>query len=222
MADLQLYDKLLQFPLFLGMSRNDLMQTVAHTRFDFLKLGSKKRIVKAGEVCHHLFLLTDGSIKAETASPDGGYRMEEYIQAPFILQPERIVGVSQRFTTTFTTLSECHLIAINKKEVVALTERILVFRLNLLGLFATRAQKLTDKEWDTPPSSLRERITQFLRNHCVHPEGNKRLFILMQRLALELNDSRLNVSRALNEMQEEGYLTLSRGCITVRDMAALR
>ena len=34
---LQIYDQLLQFPLFLGMSRDDLSQVAAHTKFDFVK-----------------------------------------------------------------------------------------------------------------------------------------------------------------------------------------
>jgi hypothetical protein len=31
---LQLYDQLLQFPLFQGMSRDDLSQVAGHTKFD--------------------------------------------------------------------------------------------------------------------------------------------------------------------------------------------
>ena len=37
----------------------------------------------------------------------------------------------------------------------------------------------------------------------------------MRQLANEINDSRLDVSKTLNEMEEEGLLILSRGKITV-------
>lgn len=37
----------------------------------------------------------------------------------------------------------------------------------------------------------------------------------MERLAAEVNDSRLDISRALNKMQNEGLLQLSRGRITI-------
>ena len=40
---LQIYDQLLQFPIFLGMSRDDLSQVAAHTKFDFVK---EEEIVK--------------------------------------------------------------------------------------------------------------------------------------------------------------------------------
>ena len=37
----------------------------------------------------------------------------------------------------------------------------------------------------------------------------------MQKLANELNDNRLNVSRALNGMQKQGLIQLKRGCIVI-------
>ena len=49
MAVLQIYDQLLQFPLFQGMSRDDLEIVAGHTRFGFSKLSSGKKIVVDGE-----------------------------------------------------------------------------------------------------------------------------------------------------------------------------
>jgi len=49
-ATLQIYDRLLQFPLFQGMSRAALLQMVGNTRFDFLKLGAGQNVVKEGDV----------------------------------------------------------------------------------------------------------------------------------------------------------------------------
>jgi DNA-binding GntR family transcriptional regulator len=37
----------------------------------------------------------------------------------------------------------------------------------------------------------------------------------MTQLAAELNDSRLDISRALNEMEDDGLLTLHRGRIEI-------
>jgi len=45
--------------------------------------------------------------------------------------------------------------------------------------------------------------------------------ILMTRLAMEVNDSRLNVSRALNAMQQRGLLRLHRGRIEVPSLERL-
>ena len=42
-AGLKIYDKLLQFTLFQGMSHADLMEVVGHTKFGFSKQAEGKR-----------------------------------------------------------------------------------------------------------------------------------------------------------------------------------
>ena len=49
MAALQLYDKLLQFPLFQGMSRDDLELVAGHTRFGFSKVEHGRVVMKDRE-----------------------------------------------------------------------------------------------------------------------------------------------------------------------------
>ena len=54
---LQLYDHLLQFSLFQGMSRDDLELVAGHTRFAFSKTLAGKRIVSTGQPCQQLIFL---------------------------------------------------------------------------------------------------------------------------------------------------------------------
>ena len=221
MAALQIFDKLLQFPLFQGMSRDDLELVAGHTRFGFSKVMQGKMVVKEGAACTHLYFLVSGTIRVESRSDDRSYRVVEQMQAPYILQPEAIFGYNQRYTQTIVALTDTSFITIDKDEVVRLSEDFLVFRLNLLNIFATQAQKLSHQPWRQCPSSLRERIIRFLVQHCVHPAGPKVFHILMNQLADELNDSRLNVSRALNKMQHDGLLTLYRGRIEIASLERL-
>ena len=95
MATLQIFDKLLQFPLFQGMSRDDLELVAGHTRFGFVKVPQGKAIVKEGAACTHLYFLINGTIRVESRSDDRSYTVIEQMQAPFILQPESIFGYQQ-------------------------------------------------------------------------------------------------------------------------------
>ena len=221
MAALQIFDKLLQFPLFQGMSRDDLELVAGHTRFGFSKVVEGKTVVKEGMACTHLCFLINGTIRVESRSDDRTYRVVEQMQAPYILQPEAIFGYNQRYTQTVVAQTDTSFITIDKDEVVRLSEDFLVFRLNLLNIFATQAQKLSHQPWRQCPSSLRERIIRFLVQHCVYPAGPKTFHILMNQLADELNDSRLNVSRALNQMQHDGLLKLYRGRIEIASLERL-
>ena len=63
--------------------------------------------------------------------------------------------------------------------------------------------------------TLRDRVIRFLTQHCVYPAGPKTFYILMNQIAADLNDSRLDISRTLNDMQADGLLTLHRGRIEI-------
>ena len=96
-----------------------------------------------------------------------------------------------------------------------LLEDFFIFRLNMLGVLSLLSQKQLRQPWRRPPQSLSERIARFFADRCLHPAGPKTVRILMERLAAELGDSRLDVSRALHQMQADGLLTLHRGRIEI-------
>ena len=210
-----LYDKLLQFTLFQGMSHADLMEVVGHTKFNFSKQPVGQRIVKEGDICNHLIFLTTGALSVETVSDDHTCRVCEVINAPYVIQPEQLFGLTQRYTSNFKTCDDCSLITIDKQEVLLLLETQLVFRLNMLNSLAADSQHLRHRAWRSAPQSLRNRITRFFFSRCLYPAGPKTFYILMTQLAAELNDSRLDISRALNEMEDDGLLTLHRGRIEI-------
>ena len=215
MAVLQIFDKLLQFPLFQGMSRDDLEIVAGHTRFGFMKLGAGKTVVKSGDSCNQLYFLINGSLKVRTFADDYGYSIEEQMVAPNILQLESVFGYYQRYTHDFIAQTDVNFIVIDKEEIVRLTEDFLVFRLNMLNHISTHDQKQLRQVWNKPPKSLEGRVVQFLTQHSSYPAGHKVFNILMTRLAEEVNDSRLNVSRVLNDMQHKGLVILSRGKIEI-------
>lgn len=215
MGTLGQYDKLTALPLFMGMGRDELEHIVARTTFDFRKAHAGSTIVREGDKSGQLLLLTDGEVCLETHADDNGYAVCEYLKAPLALQPERAFGLTQRYTCTATAVTPCSLICIGKKEILQLTGDSLIFRLNLLNTVSTRLQKRSHQGWRSVPQSLDHRIRRFFLAHCQHPAGHKTFKIKMARLAAELNDNRLHVSRALNAMAAQGLLQLGRGRIDI-------
>lgn len=221
MVSLQPFEQLLQFPLFLGMSHDDLTQVAGHTKLDFQKQSQHAVLYRDGDVCNHLCFLLSGTVSVETRSDDGSYTVTEQLSAPVILQPEALFGYQQRYTHTFRAMTPLSLLCLERSEVIRLTEQFLIFRINLLNLLSTRTQKLLHQPWRRCPQSLRERIVRFLSSHCIHPAGPKTFHILMTQLALEVGDSRLDVSRVLNQLQREGLITLHRSRIEVPQVEKL-
>lgn len=218
---MKIYDHLLQFPLFQGLSRNELLQMAGNTKFGFMKEPAGSAIVSDGELCTQLFFLIDGYLTVTTGSDDHSYSVTERLSAPWMLQPEALFGLSPRYSCTATADTATQFITLSKEEVLRLTDNFLIVRLNLLNIMATLAQRRTRMAWHRSSSDLRGRIAQFITNHCTYPAGPKTVNILMQRLAQEMNDSRLDVSRALNAMKNDGIITLRRGHIEVPSIERL-
>jgi len=214
-APLHLYDKLLQFTLFQGMSHADLMEVVTHTKIGFHKFPAGKRLVVVGEPYTRLAFLINGTVKAECFADNHAYRVTERLAAPYLPEPERLFGIHQQYKYTYTALTDVNLITIDKQEVLLLLETQLVFRLNMLSLMAAEVQRQYHHAWRSAPKTLRERIIRFFFSRCLYPAGAKTFYILMNQIAAELNDSRLDISHALNAMQADGLLTLHRGRIEI-------
>ena len=218
---LQLYDHLLRFQLFQGLSRTELLQMAGNTKFGFRKEEAGVTVVREGDACRELLFLVSGTLQLTTRSDDGSYRLTERLTAPWLLQPEVLFGAMPRFTGTCVTKEPCHFITLSKDEVLRLTDDFLIIRLNLLNLLATMVQKRGRLPWRRASLSLRERFVRFVMDHSAYPAGPKTLHILMTRLADDLNDSRLDVSRMLNALQREGLAELHRGRIEIPSLEKL-
>lgn len=209
------YNKLLELPLFQGMSISDLEQVVAHTRFCFTNAAGGRTVVKDGDICDKMMFLIKGVLRTESTPDDKSYMLAEEMPAPDILQPERIFGLTQRYTKTFKTVTDCEFLCIGKQEAMRLSDDFEIFRLNMMNIICTQTQKTTRHPWRKHPWGIRGKIARFIEVRCTKPAGRKTLYIKMEQLGHEISESRLNVSRELNAMNAEGIITLKRSEIYI-------
>ena len=90
-----------------------------------------------------------------------------------------------------------------------------ICRMNMLNILSGRVQKLDSDVWSIDEMELRERIIRFIRSLADHHKGEKKLYIKMNDLAVLLDATRINVSRELNALQDQGLIELSRGGIRI-------
>ena len=219
---LQLYDKLIELPLFIGISTDELSDIVGQTKFGFHKLAVDRPLVSTDDKCIQLFFLMSGTLRVVSYADNYRYRIEEELSAPAVIQPEHLFGLQQRYTKDFIAHTDCSLLSLDKAEVLRLLDSYLIFRLNLLNSISMQAQRMSHIPWRQQPSEIRQQFVNFLRLRCLTQAGCKVLRIRMEELAKELHQSRLNVSRMLNALQNEGLLTMSRGIIIVPQLETLR
>lgn len=199
-------------------------------RIDFKKFEAGKTIVKRGDPCGKLVIVGSGDILCQARSDDGAYSMEEVLSAPVMMQTNGIFGRFQVYTHTVKAVTPVSTLTFEKEEIQKLLASSLIFRLNLAGILSTKLQKSEQRLWeqqyiphgftndDKDLDALQHRIKEFLRQRCLTPVGTKTFFIKMSTLGTILGKRRQEISIALNGMQEQGLVKLSRGKIVVPQM----
>lgn len=217
-----MYDTLLQLPLFQGLAKNDFTSILDKVKIHFLKRKAGDTVALGGEDCRELVFLLNGSLVSKTSDRDELYTFYEAINAPFLIEPYSLFGWSTKYVSTYTALTACNLVTIEKAYLLSELNNYEIIRLNYLNILSNRAQNLHDRLWTNLPESLHDRIVEFILLHSYVPGGEKRLKIKMDDLAKLLSSTRIRVSRALNEMQDKHWLTLHRGEIRIPDISLLK
>lgn len=217
-----MYDTLLQLPLFQGLAKNDFTSILDKVKIHFLKRKAGDTVALGGEDCRELVFLLNGSLVSKTSDRDELYTFYEAINAPFLIEPYSLFGWSTKYVSTYTALTACNLVTIEKAYLLSELNNYEIIRLNYLNILSNRAQNLHDRLWTNLPESLHDRIVEFILLHSYVPDGEKRLKVKMDDLAKLLSSTRIRVSKALNEMQDKHWLTLHRGEIRIPDISLLK
>ena len=218
---MKLYDSLQSSPLFQGLTSDNLLQIIGHTKFTFRKIAAGDIIKKEGEQCNRLALVVNGQAKSIAYADDHGYSIEENVAAPYTLQPECMFGLQLHYTRTFIATTTCDIVEIDKDDLMRISDEFIIFRMNLVNYISALSQKTTRKLWHPIPADAHDRIVHFIKTHCSSPTGPKTMRIKMTRLAQETGLGRRAVSEILNTMQDENLLTFSRGIIEINHIEAL-
>lgn len=216
-----MFDTILQLPLFQGLAQEDFTNILGKIKLSFTKHKAGEVIVKAGDVCNRLIFILKGEVASTTLSKDMSYSFTEYFQAPCLIEPQSPFGMNTVYVSTFTARTEIHTVSVSKDFVTTELLRYEIFRLNYINVISNRTQNLNNRLWTRNAKSLEKHIKNFILSHIERPSGEKILKIKMEVLAQVMNDTRMGVSKTLNNMQEKGLLELHRGEIVIPDAEKL-
>lgn len=210
-----MYDNLLRLPYFQGMSKDEITSILDKVAFEFQNLSDGDTICNIGDQCDRFIVVTNGEALSTIVAPDSTYSISEEIEAPYAIEPYSLFGQNTTFKRKYTAKGNCTILVIDKQYLFSEFTKYEIFTINLLNLISRRAQMQSYAIWNYTPSSIKGRIIQFIGMRCNSINGSKMVQIKMERLAGILCETRLNVSKALNELQDEGYIVLHRKEIVV-------
>ena len=219
--ELTMYDTLLQLPLFQGLCKNDFTDILGKVKLHFSKNKAMEKIIKQGSPCNGLVFLLNGEIISETKDRDDLYTWCEYFNEPYVLEPYSLFGMNTNYISSYSAMTDVNIVSIEKKFILSELNKYDIFRLNYLNIISNRSQILQDRLLNNKTNSIEEKVINFFLYHAEKSTGKKLLKIKMEDFATLLNDTRLSVSKVLNELQEMGLLVLRRKEIEIPEISLL-
>ncbi len=208
-------ETLTALPLFQGIGKNELTRFSESVPHRFVRFVKGETLAEQDRPCRQLVLVYRGTVGMCTRSDDNRFAFHERLRPPVALQPEALYGISPHYTHTYTAQTDIRALIIPKEGITVLLDRFEVFRLNMTNLLSTYVYRQRRWLWHDLSGNAEKRIVGFIHSRSVYPAGEKILEISMKDLGLQINEPRMNVSRALNRLQKENLILLKRKKIII-------
>lgn len=214
-----MFNTLLKLPLFQGLSQEDFTNILGRVKLHFIKYSAGEIIVKNDTPCNELIFLLKGEVDIATTSANELFTYIEAVKTPYLIEPEALFGMNPHFKATYTARTDVSVMSVNKMYVIKELLKYEVFRLNYVNSVSNRAQSLYSQLWKTPATGTESKVIHFFLTYAEKLEGEKTIIIKMEDLAEILDDTRLNVSKTLNDLQSRGLIELRRKIIYIPEIA---
>lgn len=216
--ELTMFERLLQLPLFQGLTNQEVSDVMAHVRLDFCKYHPDDEVVVQDDPCRKLIYIISGEVEAQFSDPDGRFFLREYIPDVKAIEPYNMFGMYQKYSRTYRFLTEGTTLSIEKMVVLRQLMVNDIIKINLMNITSNKYQQTQRLLCQFPDGTTRNKIIKFILAHSISPKGRKDFRMKMRVLSDIVHETRLNVSSALNEMQDEKLITLQRGGFTVHEL----
>lgn len=213
MTTSDLYLRVTALPLLQGISAEDILHMQERGALRIVSIEPEEGdIIQHGQHCRTLTMLMEGTLSCATKGED--WTLVEEIHAPAIIEEEAMWSLSQTYNHTYCPKSEGHLLVIDRRHMMQTMLHNDIFRINLLTRMSTRLERNYHNNHLPPPDSIAQKIERFVKDISCTTTWPKRMRIKMTTLATIMGETRLQVSKALRQMEADGQVSLSREQIT--------
>jgi len=179
-------------------------------------------ILRQGDVCDALYVLTQGSVKTEMITENGNVLGIEIIHAPRPLAPAFLFSDNNHFPVDATALEEVEILKIPKTEIMRLMMTNPDFMSSFMTHNANRTQFLTNRLQLLSIKTIKGKLAHFLLENS---QGDGKSFEINRNqteLAEFFGVARPSLARSLSEMIQDGLLTINKKEYTILNSKGLR
>ena len=219
---LDMYELLMQLPLFQGINRSRLAELIETTKFHFLKYPAGTQIVSHNEPCTHLKFLISGKIRTELVNQNGKIRILEEFNAPNVLAPNFLFGANTHYPYDIFAVEDTGIMQIDKPTFISLMQNEEIFLINMLNLTSYRSQRSFESFSYLTAGDMKEKLANWILNFTNRQGENIRIVCKQKDLYTFFGVQRTVFMHALNELKESDIIDFNMREIAIHDRYALQ
>jgi CRP/FNR family transcriptional regulator, dissimilatory nitrate respiration regulator len=215
------FGQLAKCPLFTGISTEDIETILSSVPYRIRKFRAGTLISQSGEPVNSLMIVTSGTVKGEMVDDVGRVIKIEDIPAPGTLATAFIFGTRNRFPVNVAAISDGEIMSVEKPDFLKLlmkNDKVLV---NFLNMISNRSQFLSEKIRFLNFKTIKGKLAQFILQKADNEKTTIFLDMTQNDLADFFGVARPSVSRALGELEQEGFIKAAGKNITILDRNGL-
>jgi|GEM_PF-1626322 len=134
-----MFEILAELPLLRGASPSRLSEVCGQMKIRFSKVAPDEEICRVGAECDGLIFILSGSVRLE--NPMENFSLEQTLEAPQVIAPENLFGLSTTFPCTVKAISAVSYMMISKEDYRRMLSMDSVFLLNYLNTLSAQSQR---------------------------------------------------------------------------------
>ncbi len=135
-----MYEQIMNFPLFKGISKDHVSMILAKTNITFNNYKAGDKVVSSGCECHHIGFIARGTLRCTYASPDGQVKIGYNLSAGDMIGADALFGIDRTFPTDIQALATTSILTFAKEEYMNLLREDEIFLMNYLNHISLRSQ----------------------------------------------------------------------------------
>jgi len=200
------YSLLSNAHLFKGISPDEIEIILKSVPNRVKKFQSGSMISQSGEPVNSLMIVIKGVVKGEMIDYAGRVIKIEDIPAPGSLASAFMFGNRNRFPVNVIAVSDGELLLIEKSDFLTLLMNNDIILVNFLDMISNRSQFLSEKIKFLNFKTIKGKLAQYILQKAGKGQSTVNLDMTQSDLAEFFGVTRPSVSRALGDMEEDGYL----------------
>ena len=203
--------------LFGSLTPGELDQLLAHARLQAYR--PRQEIFHKGAPGLGLLAVLKGKVRISSIGPDGNQVMLNIIDEGDVFGEIALLDGKER-TADAVAMTECELLAIDRRDFVPFVRANPEVALRLLSMLCERLRRTTEQVEDMifldAPQRLAKKLLQLADS------GATTITLSQRELGSMIGLSRESINKQLAHWQQDGVIRLEQGAIVLLDLAALR